>query len=96
MDCGLPTAPCALLDGSVLDVAPTVYAMAGVPPAHDMDGRILDEAFESALRGGLDDLRKHAVPSYDAFVLQPSVPARPPVEADAEAIERLRSPGYLE
>lgn len=36
---------------SILDIAPTVLALLGVPPATDMPGRVLNEAFSDPLGG---------------------------------------------
>ena len=71
-------------DASVIDVAPTVLRLLGLPPQTGMDGRVLDEI-----------LAGHALPSSP----EPSAPvaAGEAYTADEEEAvrERLRQLGYL-
>jgi predicted AlkP superfamily phosphohydrolase/phosphomutase len=78
---------------TVFDVAPTVLALLGIPPARDMPGRVLLEAFEQEVR---DALRLERVETHRT--------ARTPIPIDEEAkrrpeerlyLEKLRALGYL-
>lgn len=83
---------------SVLDVAPTVLALYGLPVASDMDGRVLTEALAR------DFLRSHPVRFNETYEPSPKSEA-PPATSEAEADgspvddevrEQLRSLGYVE
>lgn len=67
--------PGAVLEGaSVLDVAPTLLYLLGLPVARDMEGRVLTEMLETAYA------REHPVtfiPSYEGLAVAPAVPAAP-------------------
>jgi len=76
---------------SVLDIAPTLLALFGLPAARDMDGQPLTEAIDPAF------LARHPVAWIDSYGGQ-----RPPDDEavvasgeDREVIERLRSIGYI-
>ena len=63
-----------LQQASVLDVAPTILYLMGLPIARDMEGRVLTEMLEE------DFTRAHHLsflPSYDA-VAAPDEPPPPP------------------
>ena len=69
---------------SILDVAPTVLYVMGLPVARDMDGRVLTEIFED------DFTRVHPVtlvPSYESLAVTPVAgvvdPGLPPLPEDA-------------
>jgi predicted AlkP superfamily phosphohydrolase/phosphomutase len=66
----------AVLDNaSILDVAPTILYLMGLPVARDMDGRVLTEMIEE------DFTRAHHlsfVPSYDAAAGTPGAEPEPP------------------
>ncbi|MEE8525913.1 MAG: alkaline phosphatase family protein [Thermoanaerobaculia bacterium] len=75
---------------SILDITPTVLALLGVPPARDMPGRVLDEAFTVDLDG-------ERVASYED-----GAGGGTAVAAGAESdlvrqaqLEHLKSLGYL-
>src|SRR5439155_21978978 len=53
-------------DPGILDVAPTVLALAGLPAARDMGGRVLSEALEAAA--------PPAVPTYEVGALVTAAP----------------------
>ena len=79
---------------TLVDVAPTVLALAGVPPAADMPGRVLIEGLE--LPSELTSTPR-SVASYEAPESEGA-----PVEATADAdvypeiLEHLRALGYLD
>jgi Type I phosphodiesterase / nucleotide pyrophosphatase len=83
--------PGALINGADLyDVAPTLLAAVGVPPAADMEGRVLDEAFLAAPEFG-DHPASYldAVPSEFVAVTGS--------DDGADALEqRLRALGYVD
>jgi predicted AlkP superfamily phosphohydrolase/phosphomutase/Flp pilus assembly protein TadD len=74
---------------SIVDVAPTVLALLGLPVARDMPGRVLGEAF------GRDAPAKERIATYE----DGGGPAGPDAAADAgisrAQLEHLRSLGYL-
>jgi tetratricopeptide (TPR) repeat protein len=77
---------------SVLDVAPTVLALFGLPAARDMDGQPLVEALAPAF------LARHPVAWIDTYGGQRAPDAEDGLVAsagDAEVIEKLRSIGYI-
>ena len=67
-----------------LDVAPTIYALLGLPVAVDMDGRILSEHFETP--------GKTTVPSYATASLLTTA-ARP---VDFQRLPELQALGYVD
>jgi arylsulfatase A-like enzyme len=79
--------------GSVLDVAPTVLALAGLPVGGDMQG----SALEGLLREGfLDEHPLSRIPTHDtADWLAARPDQRYTPEAEEERIEQLRSLGYV-
>jgi predicted AlkP superfamily phosphohydrolase/phosphomutase len=65
-----------LRDASVLDVAPTLLYLMGLPVARDMEGRVLTEMLEE------DFARAHPltfIPSYEGLAV---APAPPPIPSD--------------
>lgn len=80
-----------LTGATVLDIAPTVLALFGLPKADDMPGKVLWSAFDSSIRASMF---KKTLPTYETGA------ARPPGDAlatpvDEELRERLRTLGYL-
>ncbi len=77
---------------TLLDIAPTVLRLAGLPQAADMTGRPM-----VAPRGSADPPR--AVASYEAegdgLAVASASAAAPPDAAEAEMLENLRSLGYI-
>jgi predicted AlkP superfamily phosphohydrolase/phosphomutase/tetratricopeptide (TPR) repeat protein len=77
---------------SVLDVAPTLLALCGLPVGADMDGRVLTNAFE-------DPPDVAVIPSWEDV---PGEDGRHPPDtrldpiAAAEALEQLAALGYIE
>ena len=82
--------PGAVLAGaSVLDVAPTILYLLGLPVARDMEGRVLTEMLEP------DFARDHPVtfiPSYESLAVAPAVPGAPAVELPPLPDEKSLSP----
>jgi predicted AlkP superfamily phosphohydrolase/phosphomutase/Flp pilus assembly protein TadD len=73
---------------TILDVAPTVLALNGLPRASDMPGRILAEA--------LDVTVLPPVPSYEtAATTAAAAPGTGDAQADPEIVKKLTSLGYI-
>lgn len=73
---------------TILDVAPTVLSLLGIPPARDMPGRVLAEALDR----GADLVR---VASYEGDGRAGPGASRRDAASDAARLEHLRSLGYL-
>jgi tetratricopeptide (TPR) repeat protein/predicted AlkP superfamily pyrophosphatase or phosphodiesterase len=77
---------------SVLDVAPTILSLYGLPVARDMDGQPLTEALAPAF------LQAHAiawVESYGGIRQPPAEEKLAATTADKDVVEKLRSLGYI-
>ena len=81
---------------SLLDIAPTVLAAAGLPPAADMPGRLRTDLFTAAFDATLPQQR---VPSYEQGRMAGQSAALPEDDASTRAAqameENLRSLGYI-
>jgi len=77
---------------SLLDLAPTLLAAAGLPASEQMPGRVLDEAFRPE---AAKDLNRDRVASYDVLGLPGESASPESSAADAEMIANLRSLGYI-
>jgi len=78
--------------GSVLDIAPTILALMGLPVPSDMKGRVLTEVLEP------DFLARHpvrSIPSYQAYLRRQTIPLTARPEEEQEKLEMLRSLGYI-
>jgi len=76
---------------SVYDVAPTLLALLGLPPARDMRGTVLWSALDGSIPR---DRFQHRIATYETGPRPESqVPVASPV--DKELMDRLRSLGYL-
>jgi predicted AlkP superfamily phosphohydrolase/phosphomutase/Flp pilus assembly protein TadD len=78
----------------LVDVAPTVLALAGVPPAADMPGRVLAEALDLPAELAVTE---RSVASYETGTpggAAAQAPAEPTVAP--EILEHLRALGYLD
>ena len=73
---------------SIVDIAPTVLALAGVPAAKDMPGRALTEALEAP--------EPARIASYESGVAAPTATAAADAKVDPEVLEKLRSLGYID
>jgi hypothetical protein len=66
-----------LAGASILDVAPTLLYLLGLPVARDMQGRVLTEMLEPGYA------REHPltfIPSYEGLAVTPAVPGAPAFE----------------
>jgi len=81
-----------LYGATILDIAPTVLHLFGLPVGEDMDGRALVTAF-------VDQAPPLSIPSHDAVKgeagLHPADPTHDPVAA-REAVRQLVELGYME
>jgi predicted AlkP superfamily phosphohydrolase/phosphomutase/tetratricopeptide (TPR) repeat protein len=91
---GPPVARREMETASLLDIAPTVLYLAGLPVADDMDGRVLREAFKPEFVERYPPTR---IASYEHSPRLPGVDANGDVvEASNEGfLENLRSLGYV-
>jgi tetratricopeptide (TPR) repeat protein len=91
---GPPIEPGELDTTSLLDIAPTVLYLAGVPVADDLDGRVLSEAIRPAFR---ERFRETRVATYETTPFHPQEAATETSasEVDAEVVARLRALGYV-
>jgi hypothetical protein len=82
-----------LAGAHVLDVAPTLLALQGLPRAADMPGRVLTEAFAPDVVAGAE---LPPIPTYETAPLaHASDPLEGDPEADRDLVEKLRALGYL-
>jgi tetratricopeptide (TPR) repeat protein len=77
-----------LNEPTLLDVAPTLLALGGIPPAQDMPGRVLREAFVA-----LDEPARLA--TYEDASRRREPVSSGNEAADAALLEHLKSLGYL-
>jgi len=80
----------SISNAGILDIAPTLLKIAGIPPARDMDGRALDRAFRADAR---KDLVQGVVPSYARTIFDSEASTSSP--ADSLILEQLRALGYI-
>ncbi len=76
---------------SLLDIAPTVLALGGLPVAEDMEGRVLTDIVRR------DHWRRYpltTIPTYEDGSRLPRV-AVPGSRGDGDVLERLRALGYI-
>jgi tetratricopeptide (TPR) repeat protein len=73
---------------TLFDIAPTVLALSGLSPAHDMTGRVLEEAL-------MLSRTQRTVASYESPGGGEDEPVRN-AEVDAAILERLQQLGYLD
>jgi len=77
---------------SLLDAAPTVLALAGLPPSREMTGRVLSEAFQDEAARTLSGER---VASYEVGPAAAASGIGDTSAADREMVESLRALGYI-
>jgi predicted AlkP superfamily phosphohydrolase/phosphomutase/tetratricopeptide (TPR) repeat protein len=94
MMAGPLTRPGKLDTTALLDVAPTVLYLLGLPTAEDMPGRIVDEAIDPAFRARF---AVRTLPTYEGFGRSPRGPEDLVADSrvDEEMMEKLRSLGYI-
>ncbi len=80
---------------NLLDICPTMLAMLGLPPAHDMPGSILVEPATSAGAKRLGKLEKHRVDSYMGLAPEAGPEGERDPKVDEEIRKQLRSLGYI-
>ena len=80
------------IEANVLDIAPTLLALLGLPAGEDMQGRVLEKAFAP---NGPPVPRRIASWEQTGRVRAPEAPPVDP-EGDAERLERLRALGYIQ
>ncbi len=84
----------ALPRARLMDIAPTVLALLGLPVADDMDGVVLEDLFTEGWRRGYP---RDTVPTYDTAEWLASRGGRPEASGVDDALmERLRGLGYIE
>lgn len=85
--------PGRLDTSSLLDVAPTVLYLLGLPKGEDMPGRVLEEAIAPSF---LDRFPRRSLPSYEALGrARQAADLVADSRVDQEMIEKLRSLGYV-
>jgi hypothetical protein len=100
--CGGPISPGTILEGArLIDVAPTILHVFGLPIPSDMDGRVLEELLDPAFRERHPVRTVEARPGEVGAGLCASPPGAAPDRVysaeEAEKIERmLKSLGYIE
>ena len=78
----------------LVDSAPTVLTLLGLPVADDMDGRVVDELFTPTWSRGRSRERISTYDTPDWLATRDRTPLASGV--DAELLERLRGLGYIE
>jgi len=84
------------VDFDVHDITPTILALAGLPPAADMDGEAIVGLFDNGYRGWLESLVQDTVDSYESIVPERGATGVTDPEIEAEALEKLKALGYIE
>lgn len=77
---------------SILDLAPTILSLAGLPVARDMDGRIISEAFDSRYRS---TMKSAFIPSYGKRLIKEPSEQYKKSEVDKDITEKLKALGYI-
>src|SRR5439155_15706882 len=79
---------------SLLDVAPTVLYLAGMPVAEDMPGRVIKEAIDADFQSRFP---QRTLPSYEGVgsPLEENQPVVASTGAEQELLENLRNLGYI-
>jgi tetratricopeptide (TPR) repeat protein/predicted AlkP superfamily phosphohydrolase/phosphomutase len=83
-----------LLGASILDVLPTLLALYGLPVGEDMDGKVLETAFDSSF---LEEHPIGSIPTYDLIPWEERITGGSlSAAASEEHLEKLRSLGYIQ
>jgi len=79
---------------NLLDIAPTVLYLSGLPVPEEMPGRVVVEAIDDRFRARVP---LHTIPSYEGLgkPLQRGQEIVADSQLDAEMLERLRNLGYI-
>jgi len=86
----------ATVKASLVDIAPTLLAILGLPVPEDMEGRVLEEMLEP---GFLERHPVRRIDSYEALIDRKAIRAAAAAsgdDGDAERQEMLRSLGYIQ
>jgi predicted AlkP superfamily phosphohydrolase/phosphomutase/tetratricopeptide (TPR) repeat protein len=91
---GPPIVPGELDTVSVLDIAPTVLRLAGLPLAEDLDGRVVEEAIRPEF---LERYPRSTLVTYESTPMRTdAVPMSEAMAAvESEVMENLRALGYV-
>jgi predicted AlkP superfamily phosphohydrolase/phosphomutase/tetratricopeptide (TPR) repeat protein len=94
MMAGPVTRPGRLDTTSLLDIAPTVLYLLGLPRAEDMPGRVVQEAIDPAFRARVPE---RTIATYEGLgkSSRPAADLVADSRVDDEMIEKLRSLGYI-
>ena len=93
MMAGIHVKPGQLDTTSLLDVAPTVLYLLGLPIAEDLSGRIVEEAIDPRFHARI---AVRTIPSYEGIgAATAAADLVADSEVEAEMIEKLRSLGYI-
>jgi predicted AlkP superfamily phosphohydrolase/phosphomutase len=76
---------------SVTDISPTILALAGLPVAKDIDGRIISEAFDSKYQASM---KPRYIPSYGKRSIKLDELDKKS-KVDKAVIEQLKALGYI-
>jgi len=80
----------------VLDFAPTVLAMLGLPPSQEMPGRVLRENLTPVAEAYVAHLESHRIESYAALAPAPPEEVGGDPGVDEAVKKQLRSLGYVD
>jgi predicted AlkP superfamily phosphohydrolase/phosphomutase len=81
----------------IIDLAPTLLSLLGVPPPDDMDGRVLEEIFTAVPADPVPEPLLAAAPAVNGCCAAATIPASGYSAEDEDKIsDRLRSLGYVE
>ena len=94
MMAGPVTRPGRLDTTALLDVAPTVLYLLGLPRAEDMPGRVVEEAIDPGFRARVAE---RTIATYEGLgrTSRPAADLVADSRVDKEMIEKLRSLGYI-
>lgn len=80
----------------IMDIAPTILALAGFPKPADMQGSVITEALADDLRAQQEGKVVNTYGTYQPPSLRDMLGGESTREGDAEAIARLRALGYVD